>query len=357
MAQFKGLKMKTNRQTFWNDRRTLRRLMGVLTGVFLVSLILFDLTPADAKTYAYVFNVGSGNVSIIDTEEQEVIVTVDVGLRIKWFSSRFFDGKRVWAVDGNPKKAEVVVFDPWTLRTLKRIPFGKGPSFSVELTPDHRFAITHAAGSNEVVVIDTKSYEIVRRIPTGEFPCDLTLSADGKLAYEPDRDQDTVSVIDWQTGKTVRQISFEKGSKPHMLTLSPDGKRLWVQEREGFKLSVFDTRTFERLARLPAGKRPATNEFPPSGRFTLTTHMGDEVIKVFESNTFREIKTLKVGKSAVNSAFHPNGKFAYVTNRMSGTVSVIDTEKWEVKKTLKVGKNPFGIYLFDPKRGKMAGNR
>ncbi|MEE8624838.1 MAG: hypothetical protein V3T19_05820, partial [Acidiferrobacterales bacterium] len=34
---------------------------------------------AEAKTYTYVFNIGTGDVSIIDTEAQEVIVTVDVG--------------------------------------------------------------------------------------------------------------------------------------------------------------------------------------------------------------------------------------------------------------------------------------
>lgn len=350
--------METVSSTRPEHRHTLQGALCVLIGGVLVALAIFGLTlSAEAKTYAYVFNDASGQVSIIDTDVHEMIVTVDVGLRIRWFASRFFDGKRVWAVDGDMQKAEVVVFDPWTLQTLKRLPFGTGPSFSVELTPDHQFAITHAAGSNEVVVIDTASYEIVRHIPTGQFPCDLTLSADGRLVYEPDRDQDTLSVIDWQSGNTLRTIPLAKGSKPHMLTLSPDGRRLWVEEREAFTLSVFDTQTFERLARLSVGKRPATNEFTPSGRYTLVTHMGDSIVKVFKADTFRDIKTLQVGKSPVNAVFRPDGRYAYVTNRRSGTVSVIDTERWEVVKTLTVGGNPFGIYLFDPTLGQMAGNR
>jgi YVTN family beta-propeller protein len=332
--------------------------MGALIGGVCLALACFGLAlSAEAKTYAYIFHDATGQVSVIDTDVHEVIVTVDVGLRVRWFASRFFDGKRVWAVDGDPDKAEVVVFDPWTLRTLQRVPFGKGPSFSVELSPDHQFAITAAAGSNEVVVIDTASYEIVRRIPKGQFPCDLILSSDGRLAYEPDRDQDTLSIIDWQAGTTLHTISLATGSKPHMLTLSPDGRRLWVQEREAFKLSVFDTQTRERVAHLPVGIRPATNEFSPSGQYTLVTHIGDSVVKVFETATFREVKTLQVGESPVNSAFHPDGRYAYVTNRQSGTVSVIATDRWEVVKTLTVGGSPFGIYLFDPTQGQMAGNR
>lgn len=332
--------------------------VSALMAALVFALALFGLSgSAAAKTYAYVFNIGSGDVSVIDTDTQEVVDTVDADLRVRWFSSRFFDGTLVWTVDADMDKAEVVVFDPWTLKTLKRIPIGKGPSFSVELTPDHRFAVAAAAGSNEVVVIDARTYEIVRRIPVGEFPCDLTLSRDGTLAYEPDRDQDSLSVIDWRSGRTLRTIPFGSGSRPRMLTLSPDGKRLWVEERETAKVSVYDTETFERLAYLPVGKMPATNEFSPSGQYTIVTHMGDKIVKVFETETFREVKTIEVGQSPVNSAFRRDGRYAYVTNRLSGTVSVIDTLNWTVAKTLKVGERPFGIYLFDPARGEMAGDR
>ena len=335
-----------------------RFLIRQLACGLILAAALFSLTTrADAKVYAYVFDDQSGKVSVIDTNTQNVTATRDVGLRIRWFSSRFFDGKHVWTVDGDMKKAEVIVFDPWTFKMVKRIPFGKGPSFSVELTPDHRFAIAAAAGSNEVVVIDASTYEIVRRIPVGKFPCDLTLSADGNLAIEPDRDQDTLSVIDWRTGKVVKTVKFENGSAPRMLTLSPDGQTIWVEERDTDRVSVFDANTFKRKADLAVGKGPATNEFDPSGRYTLVTHMADGVVTIFDAATLRKIKTISVGKSVVNSAFRPDGRYAYVTNRLSGTVSVIDTERWEVEKTIQVGARPFGIYLFDPDLGTMTGNR
>ena len=46
-----------------------------------------------------------------------------------------------------------------------------------------------------------------------------------------------------------------------------------------------------------------------------------------------------------------------MTNKASNTVSIIDAERWEVTKTLEVGKTPWGIYLFEPTRGEMVGNR
>ena len=169
--------------------------------------------------------------------------------------------------------------------------------------------------------------------------------------------EDTLTVVDWRAGKPVKTIAFESGSRPHMLTLSPDGKRLWVQERDASKLSIYDTKSFERVARIPVGRTPAITEFTPSGRYTLTTHIGERFVKVFDAGTLKKVKTIEVGRNPVNAIVEPGGRYAYVTNWGSNTVSVIDVERWEVVKTIKVGTRPFGIYLFDPSTGKMAGNR
>ena len=318
----------------------------------------FGVAPAaNAKTFAYVFNEGSGDISIIDIETQEVTATVDAGVRIRWFSNRFFDGKRIWTIDADFENAEVVVFDPWTLQTIKRIPFGSGPSMSLELSPDLKHAITISPGTDEVVVIDTATYEIVRRIPVGNFPCDLTLSLDGKHAYLVERDQDTLSIVDWQNGKTLKTVALEDMSRPHMLTLSPDGTKLWVQERDAAKLSVYDAKSLNRVAHLRVGRAPIMTEFTPAGQTTLTTHIGEDFVKIFDTDSFSEIKTIQVGRSPVNSIFEPTGRYAYVTNRQSHSVSIIDTELWQEIKSIKVGTNPFAIYLFNPDLGTMAGNR
>ena len=76
-----------------------------------------------------------------------------------------------------------------------------------------------------------------------------------------------------------------------------------------------------------------------------------------KQDSFREIKTIRVGQSPVTAIVAPSGRYAYVTNRQSNSVSIIDTELWEEIKTIKVGTNPFGIYLFNPGFGTMAGNR
>ncbi len=130
-----------------------------------------------------------------------------------------------------------------------------------------------------------------------------------------------------------------------------------MQESHASRVSVLETSELEQVAYLETGKMPATNEFSPDERFTTTTHMGDDIVKVFDTRTFALIETVTVGKSPVNSAFRPDGRYVYVTNSKSGSVSVINAETWRVEKTIDLGGAPFGIYLFDPMNGVMAGSR
>ena len=136
----------------------------------------------------------------------------------------------------------------------------------------------------------------MRRIPVGKFPCDLTLSVDGKHAFIVERDQDTLSIVDWQSGKTLKTVALEDQSSPHMLTLSPDGTKLWVQERDTAMVSVYDAKSLNRVARFPVGRAPITTEFTTLGRTTLTTHIGEDFLKIFDADSFSDIKTIQVGR-------------------------------------------------------------
>ncbi len=63
-----------------------KRLVSALMTTLVCALAPFGLSgSAAAQTYAYVFNIGSGDISIIDTEAQEVIDTVDAGLILQPF--------------------------------------------------------------------------------------------------------------------------------------------------------------------------------------------------------------------------------------------------------------------------------
>src|ERR1051326_1038280 len=67
-------------------------------------------------------------------------------------------------------------------------------------------------GANELAIVDPATQKIVARIPTGEAPHEVTLSADGKTAfvgnYGARTPGNSISVIDLITQKEVRRVDL-----------------------------------------------------------------------------------------------------------------------------------------------------
>ena len=85
----------------------------------------------------------------------------------------------------------------------------------------------------------------------------MDLSPDGRFGYVPERDQDTVAMLDTDTLKISRRVEFPEGSRPWMLRASPNGREVWVQTASGSNV-VLDAQTLETLHAEELGKQPVT---------------------------------------------------------------------------------------------------
>src|SRR5438067_10022157 len=188
-------------------------------------------SAANAET-VYVFNVGSKDVTLIDALARQTRETRPLGASVRWLSNEqsYWDGQLVWTYDFPDNKLQAIGIDPRQVAVSRTIPeLGTGPGHSLMLMPDKKTAAINVAGDNVIAVIDVASGQIMRKVPTGMFPCDLHFTPDGRFAYTPERDQDTVSMFDTRTWELVKTVNFPQGSKPFMLRVSPDGKEVWVQ--------------------------------------------------------------------------------------------------------------------------------
>ena len=90
------------------------------------------------------------------------------------------------------------------------------------------------AASGTVSVVDLETGKELAQIETGLHPCDLELSADGRVLYVANANSDSVSVIDTAQRTQIGQAFVQPepglpfGSAPNALALSPDGRRLYV---------------------------------------------------------------------------------------------------------------------------------
>jgi DNA-binding beta-propeller fold protein YncE len=244
-------------------------------------------STAGAET-VYVFNVGSKDVTLIDAAARQARETRPLGAAVRWLSNEqsYWDGQLVWTYDFPDNKLQAIGIDPHNVAVTKTIPdLGNGPGHSLMLLPDKKTAAINVAGDNVIAVIDIASGQIVRKVPTGKFPCDLHFTPDGRFAYTPERDQDTVSMFDTRTWELVKTVNFAQGSQPFMLRVSPDGKEVWVQTGKADTNVVLNASDLSTLATLPTGKGPVTNAWTPDARYSVVTNSGDTFASVFDAKT------------------------------------------------------------------------
>lgn len=321
---------------------------GLLILIPMAGLLWAPVGRAAEPVLAYAFNAASRDVTIINTATNAGIVTKPLGAAVKWLSNEqdFFDGRLVWTyedlADGS---VDVIAVDLQEMRVVYRVKAGRGPAHSVILTPDKRRAIINVAGDDKLVVVDTQTAAIAAQLPVGKFPCDLDRTADGRLAYFPERDQDTVAAIDLKTLQVVKRVPMGEGTRPHMLRVSPDGRTVWVQNARENTNVILDAQTLERLASIPVGRVPVTNAFTPDGRFGYITHFEDNFVSVVDTRSFKEVNRVKVAQGLAVITFRPDGKFAYVAAKGADAVGVIDVAQQKLVKLIRAGKQPWGLII------------
>ena len=308
--------------------------------------------------FLYVFSSTSEKVTIIDTATQQVLGTRPTGFKVKWLADNMnsFDGRLLWTYGlrtvkvGGEKmvKVDVIAFDPIQLKVIKRTEVGNGPAHSVVLTPDRKQAIINVAGDDVIAFVDVASGKMIERIQVGKFPCDLSLSPDGRFAFFPERDQDTISKLDLDSRQVVKRINLSPGSKPHMNRVAPDGKTLWVQIAKTNLNQIYDTRNLDLIQSQAVGNLPTTNAWTLDGKYSFVMHrMDNKVIVLSGKPPIKLIKEIEVGPWPGVAAFHPNGKLAYVSVRGLNAVAVIDLNTLEVKTMLPGGNRPLGMVLLN----------
>jgi DNA-binding beta-propeller fold protein YncE len=128
---------------------------------------------------------------------------------------------------------------------LSRDSLGK-ELYTCALTPDKtRLCVTHWGG-NELIVWDTRTRRVQKRIAVGDNPNDLVITKNGRLAYVACADDNSVHVVDLTTGKTREVLSAAlmptplTGSTSNSVALSPNEKTLYVANADNNCLAVFD---------------------------------------------------------------------------------------------------------------------
>jgi len=173
------------------------------------------------KSIAYVTNINSGSVSVIDLVQNKVI---------------------------------------------KIIPCGKGTE-GIDITPDGGEIWVTNNKEESISVINTETYQITDTLATGKEPLRLKFSIDGKYCMVPNSSDGTISVYDTYSKKQIKTISIP-GKKnlveralyhtprPVGILMHPNGLYAFVANSNADKIEVIDMKTFTLVSTIGTGKVP-----------------------------------------------------------------------------------------------------
>jgi YVTN family beta-propeller protein len=148
------------------------------------------------------------------------------------------------------------------------LPRGGAMPQDVKLSPDGRVFYVADMASNGVWEINGDRLRVIGFIHTGAGAHGLYPSRDAKRLYITNRNEGTISVLDFATRKLVTK--WNVGGSPDMGGVSADGKVLWLSSRYTAQLYAISTKDGRVLARISVGYGPhGVCVWPQPGRYSL----------------------------------------------------------------------------------------
>jgi len=228
----------------------------------------------------------------------------------------------------------------------------------VMMSPDGRYVVTGGTRANKAYIIDTKTLQLVKTIPTDQGPEHLSFSPDSRWYYQGNPDGDTISVIDMQSLSKVKTITGFV--EPLNVTFTADGSKAYVGNYGAHWVGVIDVKRHELLKKIQIGSVPGVAKLDPAkylgeikginiaapagdGRYLYAADSDLAVVGVIDTQTDKVIKTIRVGRDPWRIYMSHDGKYGITINNGDETISIIDTKSNSVAATLEAGPDMTGV--------------
>jgi YVTN family beta-propeller protein len=163
---------------------------------------------------------------------------------------------------------KVDVPDQSILGTLELAP--NGMPQDVKLSPDGSVFYVADMTANGVYLIDGEHLSKIAFIPTGKGAHGLYVSRDSRVLYVSNREEGSISLIDFADRRVVQKWQLPGKASPDMGGVSADGKVLWLSGRYNSEVYAIDTSDGKLLARIRVGLEPhGLCVYPQPGRYSL----------------------------------------------------------------------------------------
>jgi YVTN family beta-propeller protein len=297
--------------------------------------------PVFAAPFAYIANVNSDAVSVIDLATNLVVATVPVG-RAPYGIATDKSGSRVYVV--NTLDNTVSVIDTGTRSVIATVGVGAngGNAAGLAINRDGTRVYVANPQDNTLSVVDASTNVVTGApIAVGECPLGVAVSPSGSQVYVTNSRANSLSIVDTTTNMAIAE--FPLGKAPRGVAVHPSGTPVYVATSDG--LAIVDPTT-ARVSTVPVPDAYAVATSPDGASVYVTNADGHELMVVDALTELPAGSPIDVGSSARGVSVTPDGKRIYVVNGGGDTVSVIDARTLTVVNTVNVLSGPAALGNF-----------
>jgi YVTN family beta-propeller protein len=291
--------------------------------------------------FAYVANINSNTVSVINIPTGQVVNSIPVGSG-PWGTAISPDQTQVYITNNHGNSVSVI--NAASGSVVATIPVQSSP-FGVSFTPDGSGVYVVNGSSNTVSVINPATQTVVATVPVQNSPVGVAMAptSNGTFAYVTNSASNTVSVIAVGSSTVVQTIPV--GTGPRWVTVSPNSMWAYVENAGSNNVSVISIATNQVTATIPVGTSPFGAAFTPDNSTVYVANGGSNSVSVIDTQSGTVIGTVAGLNNPVQVTLTMDGASAYVTNLNANTVSVIATASNTIAGTVQVGNAPIGIAI------------
>lgn len=243
-----------------------------------------------------------------------------------------------------------VVFTP-DMVEVDQIPTCTMPH-GLRMAPDGVFAYTLCMMDDQMVEIDTRTFEVSRRfsVATGREAALVDWDVP-EIVTGPNGMSRTVGTGGGMPGMDHGAHRMDPTCSPTWVQPAPDERTLYVACNKSDEILVVDRESWSMVRKFPAGRAPYNLGVTPDGRVLVASLKGAGQVQFFEAATGRSLATVPSSTTVTHGvAVSPDSRYAFVSVEGKGSepgkVDVYDLRTFTVVGSAEVGQQAGGIVFW-----------
>jgi YVTN family beta-propeller protein len=198
-------------------------------------------------------------------------------------------------------------------------------------------------GDHTLGIIDAEAGRQIATVPEqGTTGHEVAASPDGKLAYVPiygnsgvgkaGTDGSNMVVIDIAARKTVGNVDFGHGVRPHCAVFGPTDGLLYVTTELDNAITVIDPHALKIIGTIPTGQ-PESHmlAISPDGERGYTSNVGPGTVSVLDMKARKNLAVIPVSGQVQRISVSVDGRMVFTADQTKPQLAVIDTSSSKLK--------------------------